>query len=228
MTLLIVLWAFAMAAGAGWTWGFERHNPTYNELLPDRRTRLAFPSVIWLGIFLWPIHTVYTKYFSTFTSEDPRYPPTLVWIACSIAPAVPWVAGYYYGWLRKQSWAQWWPGKLRGTHPTGFDYVMDNITRVSSPEPSPIVMIGFTDNNNTELRVVVGQIWYTSAAPHKQDIYIDPVFFLGSYSEWTLHSSVSNQLSLQGFGCLIQHENVVWVQIYPGVRKLIAANLNTY
>lgn len=53
MTLQIVLWAFAMASGAGWTWGFERHKATYNELLPDRRTRLAFPSVIWLGVFLY-------------------------------------------------------------------------------------------------------------------------------------------------------------------------------
>lgn len=221
MTLLIVLWAFAMASGAGWTWGFERHKATYNELLPDRRTRLAFPSVIWLGIFLWPIHAVYTEYFSTFASENPRNPPILVWVACSVAPVVPWVAGYCYGWFRKQSWAQWWPGKPRGAHPTGFDYMMDHVTRESKPDPSPIAMIGFMDNN-TELRIVVGQIWYASAAPHKQDIYLEPVFFLGSYDEWKSHSSVSHSLSLLGVGCLIQHKNVVWIQIDPGVRELIA------
>ena len=79
-------------------------------------------------------------------------------------------------------------------------------------------------DNNTELRVVVGQIWYTSATPHKQDIYLEPVFFLGSYDEWKSHNLVSHRLSLLSVGCLIQYENVVWVQIAPGVRELIATN----
>ena len=84
-------------------------------------------------------------------------------------------------------------------------------------------MVAFTDND-IELRVVVGQIWYTSAAPHRQDIYLEPVFFLGSYEEWESHNSVSHQLPLLGVGCLIQYENVIWVKFAPGVRELIAIN----
>lgn len=82
-------------------------------------------------------------------------------------------------------------------------------------------MVVFTDKD-TELRVVVGQIWYASAAPHKQDIYLEPVFFLGSYDDWESHNSVSDQLSLLDAGFLIQYENVVWVKFAPGVKELIA------
>ena len=231
MTLQVILWGVAVAAGAGFVWARERHMPSYDEQSPDRRMRLALPGVIWLGIFFWPIHLVYTNYFSTFGSNNPRHPPVWVWVLCSVAPAVPWLVGNLYGWTRKQMRLR--ERRQLGRHiqrqtrikdpipprsyPSGFDYVMERITGELGTDNPPMVSIIFTYPNDSKPYVVVGQIGYAPYTPGVRDIYLDFVYFFDTYEEWIWFENQNQNYKLLEYGFLISYTNVMYMQIIPRV-----------
>ena len=244
MTQQLILWGIAVAAGAGFVWGRERHMPSYGQLSPDRRMRLALPGVISLGVFFWPIHIVYANYFSTFTSDNPKNPPVVVWILCSVAPSLPWLVGHLFGWSQKMRWERRRDRQLvskerfkerrqqlrklrrerrqkelipHRTYPTALDYAMERITGELTIDPPSMVTIVFTYPNSSELYVVLGYVGYAPSGPNNQDIYLDTVYFLGTYKAWREFVEHNKNYTLMKSGFLINYEQVVYIQVDPSV-----------
>ena len=206
--------------------------------------RLALPGVICLGLFFWPIHLVYTNYFSTFTSLNPNNPPFTVWVLCSIAPALPWFVGYLFGWSQKMLWERRRDRQLvpkerfkerrqllrelrrerrqkelipHRTYPTALDYAMERITGELTIDPPSMVTIVFTYPYTSELYVVLGFVGYAPSGPNTKDIYLDFVYFLGTHKEWKEFTEQNKEYTLMRYGFLINYEQVVYIQVDPSV-----------
>lgn len=244
MTQQVILWGIAVAAGAGFVWGREKHMPSYGQLSPDRRMRLALPGVICLGVFFWPIHIVYVNYFSTFTSPAPKNPPAAVWVLCSVAPFLPWLVGYLFGWSQKMRWERRRDRQLvskeqfterrrerrrlrheqrqnelipHRTYPTALDYVMERITGELTTDPPSMVTIVFTYPNNSEPYVVLGYVGYAPSGPNTKDIYLDAVYFLDTYKAWREFVKHNEHYTLMRCGFLINYERVIYIQVEPSI-----------
>ena len=80
-----------------------------------------------------------------------------------------------------------------------------------------MVIIVFTYPNNSEPYVVLGYVGYAPSGPDNKDIYLDTVYFFGTYNEWIESVESDNDYTLMKHGFLINYEQVVYIQIDPRV-----------
>ena len=92
--------------------------------------------------------------------------------------------------------------------PTGFDYVIRSL--VNRRRLRPLVVIRFTDTAGDKPYLVIEHLLHASSTPNPQDIYLNPIYFLGP-EEKISHKNVI--LDKQDEGCLISYKDVIYTRI---------------
>lgn len=210
ITGLIVL---ISTGGAGFIWTFERHVPSFRQHLPDRIHKLIYSSLIFAVLYALPIYLVYTYYVS-----PGNLLPWWIWLGLIIAIILPPILGEIVGiyWDNIRSCWELILYKVfkhkperRPYIPTGFDYVIRSL--VNRRKLRPLVFIRFTDTAGDRPYLAIGHLRHASSTPYPQDIYLNPIYFLGPEKEISRENAI---LDKQNAGCLISYKDVVYTKIF--------------
>ena len=210
ITGLIIL---ISTGGAGFIWTFERHVPSFRQHLPDRIHKLIYSSLIFAILYSWPIYSIYTDYISPNNRLS-----LAIWLGLIVAiilpPALGEIVGILWGHIRSGwefilckifNYRQEW----RPYIPTGFDYVIRSL--VNRRKLFPLVLIRFTDTAGDKPYVAIGHLLHASSTPYPQDIYLNPIYFLGPEKRIS-HKTII--LDKRDEGCLISYKDVVYTRIF--------------
>lgn len=210
ITGLIIL---ISTGGAGFIWTFERHVPSFRQHLPDRIHKLIYSSLIFAVLYSWPIYSIYTDYISPNNRLS-----WVVWLGLIVAiilpPALGEIVGILWGHIRSCwefildkifNYRQEW----RPYIPTGFDYVIRSL--VNRRKLRPLVLIRFTDTAGDKPYIVIGHLLHASSTPYPQDIYLNPIYFLGPEKKIS-HKNII--LDKRDEGCLISYKDVIYTRIF--------------
>ena len=74
----------------------------------------------------------------------------------------------------------------------------------------PLVVIRFTDTAGDKPYLVIGHLLHASSTPYPQDIYLNPIYFLGPEEEISRKNVI---LDKQDEGCLISYMDVIYTRI---------------